>query len=149
MVETSDVECGRELPLPAEVCNPTAAGNISTLAFDYYRHLSRVRDYVRTHCRERIRLGDIAGSTGLSASHLSRLFREKTGQCLSDWLRDQRVSKAEEMLIANDLSISAIAYSCGFQNPRTFERAFKKKNGISPREFRKIRAPQFLSHIDQ
>ena len=140
--------------------NPTAVLDSSSLedarpadrsskvefALGYYRHLRKLRVYVDQHWQEPILLADIAASIGVSNSRLSRLFSDKTGIRFSDWLRYRRIQKAQDLLQSDDMAISDIAYSTGFRNSRSFERAFKIVNGISATEYRKSVVKQKVSH---
>ena len=115
-------------------------------ALGYYRHLKKLRVYVDQHWQEPILLADIALSIGVSSSQLSRLFSDKTGIRFSDWLRYRRIQKAQDLLKSDDMAISDIAFSTGFRNSRSFERAFKIVNGISATEYRKTIVKQNVSH---
>ena len=57
-------------------------------------HVERAKDYVRKHYREKIYLDDIADSIGISPTHLSKLFKKETGQCLQDYVNEERVFRA-------------------------------------------------------
>lgn len=115
-------------------------------AFTYYRHLKKLRAYVEHRRHEPIRLADAAASIGVSTSRLSHLFHEKTGMRFSDWFCRKRIADAEKLLRSSDASICDIAYSVGFRNTRTFERAFRKINGMSASKYRKVMMTQTVSH---
>ena len=51
-------------------------------------------EYIYVHITERVTVEDLAGHTGLSASHLSRLFKRETGVAVSDYIREKKVEKA-------------------------------------------------------
>lgn len=105
-------------------------------ALHYYRHLSHLHTFVREHLHEPFSLDDVASSVGLSPSRISHLFHEKTGICFRDWVRLQRVCKAQDVLRSNDVSISAVARAAGFRNVRALERAFRQVLNQTPTEFR-------------
>jgi len=52
-----------------------------------------------------------------------------------------RVCEAERLIKAEDYSITQLAYKIGFADLRTFERAFKKVTGLTPRDFKKMYNP--------
>ncbi len=106
-------------------------------AFDYYPRLNRLREYVEQSYSEPISLGKAAGIAALESSYFSSYFHAKVGITFTDWLRQVRISKAMELLKSRDFSITHIAYEVGFGDLRTFERAFKKHTGTTPREFKK------------
>ena len=100
----------------------------------------RVQAAMDSLCR---RLGDpvsfetVAAECGLSASRLSHLFREQSGQTLTQFLEQQRVSRACQLLDFTTRSITAIAAEVGYENPFYFTLRFKQQTGYSPREYRK------------
>ncbi len=109
--------------------------------FDYYPRLNRLRQYVEQSYSEPISLGKAASIAALESSYFSSYFHAKVGITFTDWLRHVRVEKAMELMKAKDFSISEVAYEVGFRDLRTFERAFKKYELKTPREFKKSVLP--------
>lgn len=99
-------------------------------------HVERARDYVRKHYREKIYLDDIAGSIGISPTHLSKLFKKETGQCLQDYINEERVFRAANLLMYSELSLMEIAEYVHFPSQSYFGKIFKQFKGVSPRVFR-------------
>ena len=60
------------------------------------------------------------------------------GKSPKEYLTEYRIKQACRLLKETDLSISAIAYSVGFENNLYFSKAFKKQKGLSPSEYRVI-----------
>jgi len=54
-----------------------------------------------------------------------------------EWTNRVRVAIAIQMIAKENHSLTDVAFAVGFQDFRTFERAFKKRTGLTPREFRK------------
>jgi AraC-like DNA-binding protein/mannose-6-phosphate isomerase-like protein (cupin superfamily) len=79
----------------------------------------------------------IAAKVGLSVSQLTRLYLEEFKMTPGRRLREKRLQRAKEFLVASQLSVKEIALSCGFQDPNHFCRIFKKYNHISPGQYRK------------
>ncbi len=98
--------------------------------------LQRVVQSLSERYREPLTLGRLAGDLGVSRSHLSRVFSEQLQCGFNDYLNRLRLADAGELLGSSDLTITEIGFSCGFDSPRTFNRAFRKVYGASPREFR-------------
>jgi YesN/AraC family two-component response regulator len=73
----------------------------------------------------------------VSVKYVSRVFKEKTGMNITDYISQVRISKAKELLLHSDLPIGAIAEKVGIHNRTTFLRTFKKVEGLSPNDFRK------------
>ena len=74
---------------------------------------------------------------GLSPSHLSRTFKEKSGTGFAELLVQVRMEKASEMLSDVRCKSYEVAYEVGYDNPKNFSRAFKTYYGKSPSEYRK------------
>ncbi|WP_432452421.1 MULTISPECIES: arabinose operon transcriptional regulator AraC [unclassified Agarivorans] len=80
---------------------------------------------------------EIAETVCLSSSRLGHLFRDELGMTITQWRDDQRISRAKQLLITNNVSISRISLQVGYNDPLYFSRVFKKLNGISPKGYRK------------
>ena len=110
-------------------------------------HVERAKDYVRKHYREKIYLDDIADSIGISPTHLSKLFKKETGQCLQDYINEERVFRAANLLMYSDLSLMEIAEYVHFPSQSYFGKIFKQFKGVSPRIFRdQYRAREITEH---
>ena len=99
-------------------------------------YVERCRDYVRKHYREKIYLDDVAASLGLCPTYLSRLFKKETGGCLQDFVNEERVFRASNLLLYSELSLPEIANYVGFPNQSYFGKIFKQHKGMTPKAFR-------------
>lgn len=95
--------------------------------------------FINEHFRQQISAADIAAASGFSPNYLSRKFREATGIGVHDYLVFIRLRNAAFELISTDDSVTDIALRSGFSDSNYFKDAFKKKYGITPREYRKSR----------
>ncbi|MFW5803207.1 MAG: helix-turn-helix domain-containing protein [Verrucomicrobiota bacterium] len=84
-----------------------------------------------------LKVGTIAESVGVSASHLTRLFKEVTGKTMYRSLQDLRLKRATGLLESSDRSIKEIAALTGWSNQLYFSAAFRRHYGIPPSEYRK------------
>lgn len=82
-------------------------------------------------------VGDIADHIGINRSYLYTLFIDEMGMSPSDYLTSFRLTRASEMLKITSFSVEQIAQSCGYQDSVVFSKAFKKKYGVSPRQYRR------------
>lgn len=80
----------------------------------------------------------LADRFSMSASYLSRAFKEHTGETLLNYIMVCRMEHAKYYLQQSDESISAIGEMTGFTNAVTFNRVFKKFQGITPGKYREI-----------
>jgi AraC-like DNA-binding protein len=95
-----------------------------------------VKQYVNDHFTEDLTLTTLADLVGMTPSAFSRFFKTKTGRTLSDYIIDVKLGYAERMLIDSQKGVSEICYECGFNNQSNFNRIFKAKRGLTPRDFR-------------
>jgi AraC family cel operon transcriptional repressor len=82
--------------------------------------------------------------SGVTPSHLSRVFREATGQSPTGYILEKRLLRATSLLAGSTCSVGEIALECGFENLSYFHRAFRARFGLPPREFR-IREAQRIA----
>lgn len=80
-----------------------------------------------------IRLGEVVS---LNASYLSRLYKQLTGESLSDTIMSTRLSAASRKLRETDDKVQDIAAQVGFESAAYFNRFFKKASGLTPQEYR-------------
>lgn len=100
------------------------------------KRIAKIKEYVNEHYAEHLGLNMLAGMVGMSPSSFSRYFRMQTGDTISNYISVIRLKAAGKALVDTNRTITDICYSCGFNNLSNFNRTFKAKHGISPREFR-------------
>jgi len=77
----------------------------------------------------------VAQRVGVSPSHLYRLFVEHTGRKPSDYRSDRRVEQAKALLAVPGARIVDVAFEAGFGSVSQFNRAFRQRAGMTPREY--------------
>ncbi|MCG8312875.1 MAG: AraC family transcriptional regulator [Pseudomonadales bacterium] len=112
--------------------------------FSYHPRLANVRNYVSRNLSENITLHDAAQIACLEKKYFSTFFHKKTGICFSHWLARIRIESARKIIKTEHTSITEIAFNVGFRDLRSFQRAFKRHTGVTPREFKR----SITSHID-
>lgn len=95
-------------------------------------------DYIYAHIKERITIEDLAAFTGLSTSYLSRLFKKETGSSISDYIREKKIEKAENLLKYCDYSLIEITNYLSFSSQSHFIQLFKEFTGITPKKYRDL-----------
>lgn len=88
--------------------------------------------YIEHNYSRPISVNDIASSTGVSRSHLYRLFMQELNITPNEYLIQYRISIACKLLRESNINISEAAYSSGFSDPLYFSRVFKKIKGVTP-----------------
>jgi AraC-like DNA-binding protein len=116
-----------------DVSIDSALGRLVRVPDPRFRRLAL---YVQTNMENRLSLSQAAEIVGLERTYFSRAFRKITGSTFSEWLCSARIEKARELLALGPLTIMSVALSVGYRDLTTFERAFKRRNGMSPRRFR-------------
>ena len=99
--------------------------------------LEKVYEYVENNYKEQITLEEISNIANFSLYHFTRFFKEATGITFKEYLNSYKISKAYSLLINSSNTISEIAYECGFESIKTFNRLFKLYNGCSPTQLKK------------
>jgi two-component system response regulator YesN len=80
---------------------------------------------------------EVAAHVYLNPDYLTRMFKKETGMLLSDYLQQQRIDFAKELLLTTGRSVSDIAVSAGYSNLSYFSMLFKQATSVSPIDFRK------------
>lgn len=93
-------------------------------------------DYVYAHLTERITIDDLAEHVSLSASYLSRLFKQEIGISVSDYIREKKLDRAQNLLRYTDQSFAEIANILSFSSQSHFIQAFKNHTGMTPKKYR-------------
>lgn len=100
-------------------------------------YVRQAADYIHNHFAEPLTVEEIAHHVGLNRSYFSSIFKEQTGQTPIEYIQNFRLTKAVHLLDTSTLSIAAVAYSCGYQQPESLIRIFRMHYGISPAAYRK------------
>ncbi len=100
--------------------------------------LCRVVEYIRDAYGDDLSLDRLAQCAGVNKFHLIALFQRHLGQTPSLYVNEVRLEQARQLLQRTSQDITAIAYEVGFGSLSTFQRAFKKKFGVSAREYRRM-----------
>ena len=98
--------------------------------------INRILKYVEKNYMNDISLSDIGRVAGMSESAVCRYFRKQTAVRFSDYLNNFRIDKVIRQMLKSDDYISNICFECGFSNISNFNRAFRRRLGMSPREYR-------------
>ena len=100
-------------------------------------YIEQCKDYLTQNIHHRISVAELAEKVGLNRTYLSGKFTEQVGMSISQYSILVRLRAAENMLKYSGEPISVIADYLCFSSQSHFGREFKKKNGISPAQYRR------------
>lgn len=92
--------------------------------------------YVSGHYQDHIRLQELAEQMFVSTATLSRMFHKETGIYFADYVNRIRLQEAVRRLQDTEIAVTRIAYDCGFSSLSAFNRNFREKYKMTPREWR-------------
>lgn len=98
--------------------------------------MQSIIDYISKNFKEDLSLQKVASAVGYEYHYISRFFSDIFHTNFRELLNEYRIAYAKELLENTDKTISVISEEVGFNNTRTFGRAFKKLTGISPKNYR-------------
>ena len=97
-------------------------------------------DFIESHyMEEEISLNTVANVANVSANHFSALFSQNMGQTFIEYLTSLRMNKAKELLRCTGMRSSEIAGEIGYKDAHYFSYLFKKTQGMTPSDYRKVR----------
>lgn len=114
----------------------------------YTNRLKVFMETEKPHLTPSITINELSEKLSIPAKHLSQLVNEQFQQNFFDFINSYRIKEAKRYLVKQsrrNLNISQILYEVGFNSKATFNRAFSRHVGMSPKEFRKKSQAQKLS----
>lgn len=108
-------------------------------------HTRRCIDYIYEHLHEKVTINELANYIGRNPSYLSKLFAQEIGIPIHEFILNARIETAKNILTNTDFSYIDIAMSLGFSSQSAFISTFKKKTGITPKEYRNENYAKTLS----
>lgn len=99
--------------------------------------IQNIEKYIEENLDKKLSLTDIAESIHMNKSYISRMFKEKAGENLFDYINKRKIEKAKQLIKNNELRMYEIALNVGMEDTAYFSRVFKKYEGISPSEYQK------------
>ncbi len=98
--------------------------------------IERIHKYVRDHLSEEINQTEVANLAALTPSAFSRFFKKASGLTFVKFVNLLRINEACRLLVIDEMEITEIAYSCGYNNISNFNRQFLNIKGMSPSDYK-------------
>jgi two-component system, response regulator YesN len=102
------------------------------------RLIEVAKQYIREHYNEDINLKSVAEYVYLNPNYFSELFKNDTSKNFIDFLIETRIDASKKLLAKNEIKIYEVGRMVGYDEPVSFNRAFKKVVGISPSQYKQI-----------
>jgi len=143
---TATYRLAKSMELLCELLAALKAGLLAPLTCDALlsRHdLERValaRRMIDEHWSEKLTIDHLARCCGINRSKLTKGFRDVYRSSISEALAERRLAEAQRQLLGTDLPVGVIGYRSGYSNNASFTRAFGRRFGVSPSDYRSLSA---------
>ena len=92
--------------------------------------------FIDAHYAENLTLKSLADELYIGRTKLCDAFRESSGICVAEYLRNKRLTEAAKLLTTSSLKVATIAREVGYAQQSSFTEAFRKHYGVSPTQYR-------------
>ncbi len=99
--------------------------------------IERTLAYIGANLNAPLTLEGLAAAASFSTVYFHKLFKASTGKTLHEYVEAERIRKAVNLLLSSDMTLTKIAYECGFSSQSYFSYAFRRRMGQTPREYAK------------
>jgi len=107
------------------------------------RVIEQTLQYIGENLANPLSLDCLSKRANFSPIYFHKLFKASTGKTLREYVEEERIKKSVELLISTDMTLTEIAYECGFSSQSYFSYAFKKSKKMTPREYGKAIALKY------
>ncbi len=103
----------------------------------------KILNYIDRNIRRGVSLDEAAEYANMSSCYFSKLFKRMTGKNYITYVTDSRIEMAKRMLVETEMPVINIAYELSYNETNYFSKAFKKKVGVTPSEYRTAHSELF------
>lgn len=100
-----------------------------------YQTIEAAIGYIKNNLTADLSLEAMSEIAGFSPIHFHNCFKASTGKTLHEYVEEQRIKRAQNMLTTTGYTLTRIAYECGFSSQSYFSYAFKRRMNVTPREY--------------
>ncbi len=97
--------------------------------------LRRAIEFINENLGENVSLAEISAAVGMSPYHFCRLFKRSTGLSPHQYVKRERIRRAQQLLAEHRLSLVEIANELGFSDQSHFTRTFHTVIGVTPSRY--------------
>tara|TARA_R110002072_G_scaffold237569_1_gene394929 strand:- start:200 stop:1225 length:1026 start_codon:yes stop_codon:yes gene_type:complete len=98
--------------------------------------IKKATQYIKDNYHKQLSISQLCTDFGLSPSKLQEGFKDMHERTVTDYIREVRILKAEELIKNTDLNISEVVYSIGFSSRSYFSKIFKERFNCSPKDYK-------------
>lgn len=98
----------------------------------------KIKEYLDSNYTDDISLDDISKHFYINKFYLTRLFKDKYGITINNYINEKRITKSKELLRFSDMNIENIGNAVGISDANYFSRLFKKIEGITPKQYKQM-----------
>ena len=99
--------------------------------------IQSVIEYIKNNLDEDLSLQALSKYASFSPTHFHTCFKKSTGLTLREYVEECRIRHGVNLLVSTNLTLSEIAYECGFSSQSYFSYAFKRRMNMTPRKYAK------------
>lgn len=97
--------------------------------------IEQIIKHIKNNLTDDLTLDGLSKYASLSPVYLHNLFKTSTGKTLRDFVEEQRIKKAINLLTSTDYTLTKIAFECGFSSQSYFSYVFKRRTKMTPRQY--------------
>ncbi|MBR4072197.1 MAG: AraC family transcriptional regulator [Clostridia bacterium] len=109
---------------------------VSEATDEVIRLIYKAIEHIYNNFQRKITALECSKTVGMSYSYFSRTFKNVTGKTFSEFLEDIRLDNAKKLLLTTDKAVAEIAFESGYNDTCYFIAEFRKKSGVTPKQFR-------------
>jgi len=108
--------------------------------------MGKIKTFVKQHLDQAISREDIAKHVSLHPDYLSRWFKKESGKSIMEFIVEEKMTMAKELLATTEMSVSDIAIAVGYTNFSYFSKVFKHEIQMNPNQYRKTRGQKCITN---
>jgi len=99
--------------------------------------IERALQFIENNLEKTITLEEVARESGMSRSHFTRIFKKITGKSFKKYLNQKRIKRAKYLLKGQEMNITEVCFTVGFNDLSYFDRVFRRLEGMPPSAYKK------------